>query len=102
MNKYIILILIIFTFITLQNNFCVAKYLNGSLPAVTPIIHNAEGVEVGRCRRINGVFYLYDMHDKKVANPASYMNQPQNECYLFDGEGYAIGKCTDKRVILWR
>ena len=41
------------------------------------------------------------MNGKIVENPAKFMNQDPSECYLFDVDGLAIGKCTSTRVIMW-
>ena len=66
-------------------------------------IHNTKGERVGTCRHDTKkpVYYLYDMNNQLVKNPAKFMNQPANECYLFDVDGIALGKCTATRVILW-
>lgn len=66
-------------------------------------IHNDQGERVGTCKRgeANNVYYLYDMHGRIVENPAKFMNQDPSECYLFDVDGLAIGKCTSTRVIMW-
>ena len=65
-------------------------------------IHNDKGERVGTCKRDgNNVYCLYNMNGKKVKNPAEHMSQPANDCWLFDVDGIAIGKCTASRVILW-
>ena len=65
-------------------------------------IHNEQGERVGTCKRDgNNVYCLYDMNGKKVQNPAKFMKQDADDCYLFDYDGLAIGKCTSKRIILW-
>lgn len=67
-------------------------------------VHDMEGQRVGTVKRDlpnSSVICLFDMNGKKVKNPAQYMKQPANECYLFDVDGIAIGKCTATRVIVW-
>lgn len=71
-------------------------------PLIAHKIYDEYGFRVGTCRRENTKFQLYDMHEKLVQNPAKYLNQPADECYLYDMNGYAIGKCTSTRVILFR
>ena len=66
-------------------------------------IHNYNGERVGTCRRDTKVpvIYLYDMNNRKVENPAKYLGEPADDCWLFDVDGIAIGRCTATRVILW-
>ena len=71
--------------------------------AIAYRIHNYKGERVGTCKHDpwKPVYYLYDMNGEKVKNPAAFMGEPENDCYLFDVDGIAIGKCSSKRVIIW-
>ena len=72
------------------------------MPSDAHSVYN-NGQRVGTCRRgDNLMFQLYDMNDKKVANPAAFLNQSPDDCYLFNAKGYAYGKCNSTRVILWK
>ena len=78
-----------------------AKKILSDSPIISHRIHNEQGERVGTVKRENNKFKLYDMHERVVQNPAKFMNQPADECFLYDVMGYAIGKCTATRVILW-
>ncbi len=71
--------------------------------AIAYRIHNYAGDRVGTCKHdpYKPVYYLYDLNGEKVANPAKFLGEPANDCYLFDADGIAIGKCNETRVILW-
>ena len=98
--KIKIICIIVFMFIC-QMSFATTKQLVAG-PNVAHRIYNDNGERVGTCRRDNGVFVLYDMHEKKVDNPALFMNQPEDNCYIYNNVGYAIGKCTSSKVILFK
>lgn len=79
-------------------------FLQAQFQSMQNVLHNYKGERVGTCRHDhdnNHVYYLFDMNNKKVSNPASYMGEPANDCWLFDVDGIAIGKCTASRVIVW-
>ena len=83
--------------------FLTASVIQSYALSIAYRIHNEEGERVGTCRHDTRkpVYYLYDMNNQLVENPAKFMNQPANDCYLFDVDGIAIGKCSAKRIILW-
>ncbi len=91
--KKFVLLLLIFILATPFQSFAAVSYR----------IHNYKGERVGTCKHDpwKPVYYLYDLNGEKVENPAKYMGEPVNDCYLFDVDGIAIGKCTAKRVIIW-
>jgi len=66
-------------------------------------IHNYKGERVGTCKRDTKipVIYLYDMNGEKVSNPAKFLGEPANDCWLFDVDGLAIGRCSATRVMVW-
>lgn len=80
-----------------------ALKVNAADMGVAYRIHNYKGERVGTCKRDTKVpvIYLYDMNGRRVENPAKYMGEPVNDCWLFDVDGIAIGKCSATRVILW-
>ena len=98
MKKFTILFFILITSLSLDAK--TTKILSDQ-PIFSIRIHNEQGERIGTVKRENNVFRLYDMHERLVDNPAEFMKQPPNECYLFDVSGYAVGKCTSTRVIMW-
>lgn len=92
MNKPVLLLIIFLLTSLLQSDAAIAYR-----------IHNYKGQRVGTCKHDprRPVYYLFDMNGEKVNNPAKYMGEPEDDCYLFDVDGIAIGKCSAKRVIIW-
>ena len=101
MEKLFYFVLFLFLMIFAIDTVHAEKVLS-SHPIIAIRIYNEQGNLVGTCRRVNRMFELYNLKEKKVNNPAEFLNQPENDCYLYNVEGYAIGKCTASRVILFK
>lgn len=101
MKKLLLILLLCFIFNACNNPADAKQYTDAQSYAHS--VYSTDGERVGTCRRENDVmFQLYDMNNKKVTNPAAFLKQSPDDCYLFNAKGYAYGKCTSTRVILWK
>ena len=66
-------------------------------------IYDANGKRIGTCRKspYGRRLELYDLNDKKVENPAKYINISDDENFLFSVSGHVIGKYNDSRVFIF-
>ena len=70
-------------------------------PIIAHRVYDENGVWLGTARREDTKFELFDLKGMLVENPAKFLNQPAEDCYLYDIRGYAFGKCTSSRVIIF-
>ena len=98
--KKSLLFILVFS-IVVFSNVCDDKVF-ANLPVSSMRIYNEQGEWVGTCRREDHVFNFYNLKERKIENPAEYMKKSENDCYLYNVEGFAIGKCTSSKVILFK